>query len=187
MRNRPGDTGLVDQLDGLQHQINELSRRSGQGTVCVVRLAANVRVNAGADVRPITPWKSTAETDPTGMYHYNESGDTWWQLPNGGRWHILVYTRWARYGVFNVNQPPCVSTSLLLNSSGMHSTLTYGIAESTAYNYDVTTSYPLICEDRVFKRGDRLRVNFWSQYGGTVNAQQLQAFTHIVIRYLGGD
>ena len=187
MYKRPGQTGLVDQLDTLQHRINELSRRSGQSPACVVRLAADVWVPDATNVRPITAWKPAAETDPTGMYHYNEGGDTWWQLPNGGRWHILVYTRWGRHGAFNVNLPPCVSTSLVLNSSGTHEPGTYGIAESTAYNYDINTSYPLICEDRVFNQDDRIRINFWAQYGGTVNAQQLQAFTHVVFRYLGAS
>lgn len=187
MYKRPGQTGLVDQLDTLQHRINEVTRRSGQGPVCVVRLGANVAVPAGADIRPIAQWKPTAEADPAGMYHYNESGDTWWQLPNGGRWHIAVQCHWAAYGDFDATRPPVVSTSLLCNSTGTHSPGDYGIAEATAFNYNVNTIYPLVCEDRVFNQNDRLRVNFWSQYGGTVNAQQLQAFTHVVFRYLGAS
>ncbi len=182
MRNRPGDSGLVARLDSLQHQINELTRRSASGSTCVVRLAANVGVPAGTDVSPITSWKSTAEADPAGLYHYNEDGDTYWQLPAGGRWHILVQSHWAAYGAFDASRPPVVSTSLLCNGTVPGNV---GVAEASAFNYNINTIYPLVCEDQVFTTGDKLRVNFWSQYGGTVAYQQLQAFTHIVIRYLG--
>lgn len=185
MYKRRGQTGLVDQLDALDHRINEVSRRSGRAPTCVVRLGANVGVPALADVRPTTQWKATPETDESGMFHYNEGGDTWWQLPNGGRYRIMVASHWAAYGVFDPSRPPMVATSLLLNSTGSHSPGTYGIAEATAFNPGQNTGYPLISEDRVFTTGDELRVNFWSQFGGTVETQQLQTFTHVVIRYLG--
>lgn len=183
----PGQGGLPGRLAELERRIQQLTQRGDHVPTCVVRLGANVGVGALGDVRPTTSWKSTAEVDTAGMYHYNQGGDTWWQLPNAGRFRIMVQSLWGPYGVFDPTKPPVVATSVLLNSGTTGTPATYGIAQVTAFNPSRDTAYPLVCEDRVFASADRIRINFWSQFGGTVLAQQLQTFTHVVIRYLGSS
>lgn len=183
----PGQGGLPGRLAELERRIQQLTQRRAQVPTCVVRLGANVGVGAAADVRPTAAWKSVAEADTAGIYHYNESGDTWWQMPNAGRFRIMVQSLWGPYGTFNPSLPPIVATSILLNSGPTGTPATYGIAQATAYNPDRDTAYSLVCEDRVFATNDRIRINFWSQFGGTLLRQQLQTFTHVVIRYLGPD
>lgn len=181
----PGHGGLPGRLADQDRRIEELSRRSTQGPVCVVRLNANVSV--AGDVKPVTQWKPTAEVDTAGIYHYNESGDTYWEMPHGGRFHIMVLSLWAAYGEFNANDPPTVATSVLLNSGTTGTPGSYAISQVSAFTPRWDTAYPLVCEDRVLVSGDRIRINFWAHFYGTVMTQQLQAFTHVVIRYLGSS
>ena len=90
MRNRPGDTGLVARLDSLQHQINELTRRSTRGPMCVVRLGADVEFPARTDVLISASWNATPDTDTDGMWQYAPGGTerSHLRIPAQGRYLI---------------------------------------------------------------------------------------------------
>lgn len=183
----PGHDGLLGTLKQMNERIDNGIRNAGPANVvCVTRLDSDVSVGLVVDTQPVTEWKSTAETDKRGMYHYNNAGDTYWTIPFKGAFRVLVHSRWDTWaGVFDPNNPPPVSTSILLNGTDPS---TNGITEATAYNMNgAKCCYNAICEDRVFARGDKLRVNFWSRYGGTVKATSLAAYTHVVIRYIGPE
>lgn len=178
----PGHDGLTGELNRLEKKIDNGIKTAGPNHVlCIAQLATDVSVPAVTDTRPVTQWKATAETDFRGMYHYNESGDTWWQIPFKGYWRVLVHTRWAS----QATTATAASTTVLLNGTDPTTT---AITEANGYNaLNALCCYNAIVEDRVFAAGDKLRVNFWSRDGGTVNATSLAAFTHVVIRYLGTE
>lgn len=152
---------------------------------CLVQLATNVNVPA-TDTVPVTQWKSTAEIDPLGMYHYNQSGSTWIQIPFAGRWLVHAHSVWDKYtGGFNPDTIPSTLTILVNGSVAQES-------GNTLFT-SVCSSYETILDRMVFSAGAKITFDYFSTVAATVlpagrfgtAATFTEDRTYVLVRYLG--
>lgn len=149
--------------------------------VCVVRLNSDLSVGVAADTFPVSTWKSTADVDTHSMYHYNQSGSTWIQIPFSGYWVVHMHTVWYEFGASDPAKGIPFSTSVSCNGT----TASYFIHEANQNGYE-----NLQCDYENFyhgplNAGDKIRANFWAQYGGVLAAGGTGNSTHMVVRYTG--
>lgn len=189
LRQPPGQDDIASRLAKLERMINEQSRSFTQGPICVVRLNSDSALAAGTAYTPVTSWKPTAEKDPAGMYHYNQGGATYWQIPQPGTYRIVYHVIWSAFGVFNVNKPPWVAQAVLLGPSATPTEICTAVTENLGSDDGSAplTHNILTMEDRAFATGDVLRFNMYTRYGGTVLKKDpgSDCYTHVVISYVG--
>lgn len=187
MRNRPGETGLVDRLDSLQHQINELSRRSGRGPLCVVRLGADVELPARTDVLISSSWNATPDTDTDGMWQYAPGGTerSHLRIPAQGRYLIHFHQQWAWF--VHGPEDAMLSAKLLRNSqivagNAIGSTAVVAAQPSTGGE---GTAVELISTRPVLGVGDRIYIATYTQYAWRLLANANGVPTWLAVSYLG--
>lgn len=192
MRNRPGDSGLVARLDGLQHQINELSRRSTRGPMCVVRLGADVEFPARTDVLISASWNATPDTDTDGMWQYAPGGTerSHLRIPAQGRYLIHFHQQWAWFA--RGPEDAMLSAKLLRNSqtvagNAIASTAVVAAQPSIAGGGvgGEGTAVDMISTRPVLDVGDRIYVMGYTQYAWRMLANANGVPTWLAVSYLG--
>lgn len=119
------------------------------------------------------------------MYHYNQSGSTWIQIPFAGRWLVHVHTVWDKIGSFGPRVPSTLN--LLVNGNYIHE------SGNTLFR-DISSSYETILDRYVFSSGDKITLAFWSAVTATVlpagrlgtsTTTYTEDRTYMLARYLG--
>ena len=187
MRNRPGDSGLVARLDNLQHQINELTRRSSAGPMCVVRLGADVATAARSDVLIDTSWNATPDVDTDDMWRYAPGGGerSHIRIPAQGRYLIHFHQQWAWFA--RGPEDAMLSAKLLRNSTtvagnAIGSTAVVAAQPSTGGE---GTAVDLIGTRPVLHTGDKLYVVIYTQFAWRLLAAANGVPTWLAASYLG--
>lgn len=184
MPKHPGESGLLPRLDNLQHQINELSRRSGRTPVCVVRLGANVAIPARTDVVIRTSWNTEADVDTDDMWQPGE--DAHLRIPVQGRYMVQFHQQWAWFA--HGAEDAMLSAKILRNEPTAPNAIgSYAGVAAQASTGGEGTATDVLTMRPALNVGDELYFLLYTQYAWTLNASANNVPTYIAAYYLGPD
>lgn len=173
---------FTNRMNGMQRQIDELTRRSPSGItapMCRVQLNADVAIPPNAEVFAQASWVVGEDPDNNATLSPTAGTYSYITAPLGGRY--LVVTR----AVFT--SPTAASTMLAfvtVNGTDSNSSVVRDNRQSTTNGSDGTivgASRPVL-----LNQGDQLFWGYWSYQACTLSHLSMNVPTEVSIFYIGG-
>ena len=174
-------TQLVNQITAMQHQLDELGRRTvidPNNPVCRITMTASASLAASADTYAQTGW--APGEDPDDLFTVSRGGSLYSSIdiPVSGRY--LVYVR----GIFTSPASAATMTAFVTqNGVGVPYSIVRGNTNSTTAGGDgtiVEASRPVL-----LNTGDLLYWGYWSSQACTLTANLNDVPSEVSITYLG--